>query len=195
MLKVLLVIVFASLAFSSAQTTGSAPICARYATALNVSQLTLMTNIITGVFDALVANGTNTLPFFNGQTPAGSADFLTNTTAFDILANGLIEFFGAALGCNDPDFPVYDGPSNMTRVHANMPITAAVFSQFVSDVISVINSAGVSQADQTTVSNLLNTFKSQICNQADCGNDTPSSGDYIFAPVVALVALFIALLV
>jgi len=183
-------VIFAALV--SAQTTGSQPICVKYAAALNISQLTLMTNIIDGVFGALTTNGSNTLPFFNGQTPPGSINFVNNASNLNYLANLLIEFFGGALGCNEEGFPTYTGNPNMTVVHAKMPITTAVFNQFVTDVISVLNSAQVSQADQTTVQNLLNSFKSQICNQSDCN---PASGDYVFAPLVALVALFIGLLV
>jgi hypothetical protein len=42
-----------------------------------------------------------TLPFFNGQKPAGSTDFTKSTSAAASLSGKLIRFFAGALGCTD----------------------------------------------------------------------------------------------
>jgi hypothetical protein len=49
--------------------------------------------------------------YFNGQKPAGSMNFLNpkNKLALDGLANGLVAFFGTALGCSDETIPPYGG--------------------------------------------------------------------------------------
>jgi hypothetical protein len=42
-----------------------------------------------------------------GVQPAASTDFLTDSVALAALQQGLVEFFGAALGCSDGSIPPY----------------------------------------------------------------------------------------
>ena len=86
------------------------------------------------------------------------------------LTTDLVSFFGGALGCTDGSIPPYQGPS-MKEVHANMPIGADEYDQFVSALAAVLKPLGVEPADIQTVSDLLNSgdVRGQICNVgADC---------------------------
>lgn len=87
-------------------------ICPKYAKALGVSQTTLMTTVVTAVVTKEVGDPT-IVGFFNGTSPPGSTNFLTSKPDFDRLAGGLVAFFGAALGCDDPAFPKYTGVTDM----------------------------------------------------------------------------------
>jgi len=138
-------------------------ICPKYAGALGISELTLMTTVINAVFKKELADP-QVLPFFNGQVPAFSINFLTNQTQFKRLANNLVTFFGAALGCTK-NFPPYTGKPSMRVVHQNMPITAEIFYHFNNNLVNVLGELGVSAADQLTVSRILMTFSSQIVSR------------------------------
>jgi len=132
-------------------------ICPKYAGALEISQIKLMQAVITAVVKKELADPT-ILPFFNGQTPPGSTNFLTNTAAFNNLARGLVAFFGGALGCVEAGFPQYTGNPNMKQVHQRMPITNAIFSDFNNNLIQALGDLGVASSDQLTVRRVLDTF-------------------------------------
>jgi truncated hemoglobin YjbI len=138
-------------------------ICPKYSQALGISELDLMTAVITTVVKKELADPT-ILPFFNGQVPSGSTNFLTNTTEFKRLAGNLIAFFGGALGCTSPGFPRYRGNPDMKALHARMPITAAIFSNFNNNLVQALGDLGVSSADQVTIRRVLDTFSGAIVN-------------------------------
>jgi len=143
----------------------------------------------------LVNTSTPTKEFFDGTTPAGSTNFLANPTAFNTLFNHLVEFFGSsgALDCTDDSIPDYSGNADMAAVHADMPIDNETFNFFNQQLYNVGQENGVEQTDLNSVAALLEGFRGTICNQADCGNPEPSSsGLYIIAPVVAIIASFLA---
>jgi len=136
-------------------------ICPKYAGALEITQIKLMTAVITAVVKKELADP-QILPFFNGQVPPGSTNFLTNTTAYNKLAGNLISFFGGALGCVEPGFPKYTGNPSMKQVHQRMPITQSLFSDFNNNLIQALGDLGVTSADQLTVRRVLDTFQSGI---------------------------------
>jgi len=137
-------------------------ICGKYAQALGVTEVQLMETVVTAVVKAELGDST-VLPFFNGQTPPGSINFLTNTTAFKNLAGNLVAFFGGALGCNQM-FPPYQGNPSMKQVHAKMPITTAVFSNFNNVFQMTLGNLGVSRGDQLTIRGILDSFAQFIVN-------------------------------
>jgi len=187
-----------------------ASICDKYAAALNYTDLFLMTTVVNGVFGDVTASGTPTARFFDGSIP-GTRNFTNNPNNITtILAAHLVEFFGYVLGCSDPNFPGYQGNSNMQVVHAALPINNVSFNFFNQQVINVVNGAGVSPADQASILAVLETERVNICNQPDCGNPlittglasittaavatTAHAGGFnIIAPFVALIAGSLAL--
>jgi len=137
-------------------------ICNKYATALGMTEVQLMTAVVLAVVKAELGEP-SVLPFFNGQVPAGSINFLTNTSAFSVLAANLVAFFGEALGC-DQNFPPYQGNRNMKMVHARMPITQAVFSNFNNAFQMALGNLGVTNGDQRTIRAILDSFGQFIVN-------------------------------
>jgi len=138
-------------------------ICGKYAFALGITEVQLMSAAVTAVVKKELADPT-ILPFFNGQVPAGSTNFLTNATAFNRLASNLVAFFGAALGCN-VNFPAYTGPKDMKALHAKMPISNIVFSNFNNNFQNALGDLGVGMGDQLTVRGILNSFSAAIVNR------------------------------
>ena len=138
-------------------------ICDRYSAALKVSNQALVKAVVLGVFGAVTMDGAPTLKYFNGVKPPGSMNFLNpkNQAALDGLVNGLITFFGTALGCSDETIGPYGGPS-MTNVHKRMRINENEFNFFNLQVLNVLRTSGVARADLITVSKLLNSTKSVI---------------------------------
>jgi hypothetical protein len=100
----------------------------------------------------------------NGASPA--PNFLTDTTAFNVLANKLIGFFGSALGCSaqgtvaapNTDFPAYSGSTDLSAVHRNMPISLGIFTQFNGQIKKTALALGVSATDADAIAALLATF-------------------------------------
>jgi len=137
-------------------------ICGKYAAALGITEVQLMTTVIQAVVKKELSDD-SILPFFNGKVPAGSIDFLTNTSAFNRLAGNLVAFFGGALGCNK-DFPAYTGNPSMKQVHALMPITDNLFSNFNNNLQQAVANLGVGRGDQTTIRTLLDGFQQFIVN-------------------------------
>lgn len=108
----------------------------------------------------------------NHYALVGSTDFTSAANAKKTakLTNDLIAFFGSALGCTDGSIPAYNGPS-MKEVHAQMPIGADEYNQFVAAVSSVLKGFNVEPEDITAVEVLLNSagVRGEICNvQGDC---------------------------
>jgi hypothetical protein len=141
-------------------------ICDRYSRLLGVTNVQLVSLVVEKTFEAALGSST-LVGFFDGTVPAGSTDFTTNTAAATALSNSLVAFFGAALSCTDPGFPVYNG-GTMKAVHANMPIGLKEFNTFNSALLGVLASAGVAQGDLDAVKAVLESTKGDICNQPDC---------------------------
>lgn len=90
------------------QIVNPAAICPKYAKALGVTQIKLMTDIVTAVVNAEVADPA-ILPFFNGVSPPGSRNIVGSPAEVNRVAGGLVAFFGGALGCTETGFPKYTG--------------------------------------------------------------------------------------
>jgi len=146
----------------------SQSICDRYSQALKISNLDLLTSVVNGTVNKLVVDPI-TSPFFNGQTPAGSTNFLSDATQFKKLFDELVQFFGQALGCRDGTIPPY--PANrpsLTTVHQPMGLSKVVFDKFNELLISVTAGAGVTPEDNAMILSVLNSLQTQIVKQ-----DTP----------------------
>jgi len=138
-------------------------ICDRYSKALSVTNKELVATVVTGVFTAVTTDGAPTLKYFNGVKPAGSMNFLNpkNKLALDGLANGLVAFFGTALGCSDETVPPYGGP-NMKAVHKIMRINEGEFNFFNVQVLQVLRNAGVTSTDLSAITKFLNSTRTDI---------------------------------
>jgi len=84
------------------------------------------------------------------------------------LREGLISFFGGALGCSrDTTIAKYTGQT-LLQIHANMGVSVPVFNRFNEILIGVLNTDGVSLEDQALVLSVLQSTSSQIvsvCNR------------------------------
>jgi len=131
---------------------------------VEVSQEQLMLEGIQAI-EAIVTKPTSDLAqYFNGTTPAGSRNFLdpANKDLLHELTIRLVAFFGQLLGCNDPTFPKFHKTANFRRLHHRMMLTDAEFQEFNGVVLTVLNSAGFSNADVGLVGVVLNGFQSKI---------------------------------
>jgi len=137
-------------------------LCGKYSSALGLSEVQFMITVITNVVKTELKDP-SILPFFNGQVPAGSINFLTNKTQFDRLAGNLVAYFGGALGCTR-NFPAYRGNPSMQQVHARMPITDMIFSNFNNNLQNTAANLGFGMGDQLTLRFLLDSFQKQIVN-------------------------------
>jgi len=143
-------------------------ICNTYSKALNITNLALMYTVIDAVSLQLFMPTNDLAQYFNGTTPPGSRDFVSekNRDLAAGLNHRLIAFFGGLLGCTlDPHFPVFKKTANFRRLHQRMGITNAQFDEFNGVLISVCQSAGVAQADLTTMTAILETFRTRVVKQ------------------------------
>jgi hypothetical protein len=138
-----------------------ASICDKYSFILKVNNKQLVTKVVTETFKEITMQNAPTLRFFNGQQPAGSTNFLTNSAAAGALVDSLVAFFGMALGCSDGSIGPYQGGS-LKAVHAGMGVTVPVFEFFNFAVVKVLKNNGVQPADFTAVLGVLNSTKSDI---------------------------------
>jgi len=136
-------------------------ICDKYSNALKIKNVDLVTSVVTKTFGGITKPGTVTINFFNGVQPPGSTNFLTNSGALTRLVNGLVAFFGSALGCTDGSIGPYKGGS-LRNVHSGMGVTNRAFNFFNFNVISVMKQAGVDPKDLTTVLGVLNSTRGDI---------------------------------
>jgi len=136
-------------------------ICDKYSKALKVTNKGLVTTVVTATFNLLVAANAPTLKYFNGVKPPGSTDFTRNKEALGALVDGLVAFFGVALGCTDGTIGPYRGGS-LAVVHKDMMITLPDFHFFNRQVIGVLKGSGVTMADAIAVERVLNGTKSDI---------------------------------
>jgi hypothetical protein len=98
--SVLLVLLVICAVGVSAQT-----FCTKYATALNISQVSLINATVLYTVNQVASNSI-TAGWFNGQNGIQGRSFSGSGDGTNLagLVNHLISFFGAALKCNDPAF-------------------------------------------------------------------------------------------
>jgi len=131
--------------------------------------------IVTNVFVKETATGSDSLPFFNGQTPCKSRDFVGDAIIRTALARSLVAFFGSSgvLGCTQSGFPQFNGNPNMEEVHQFMPITKAIFDGFNSNLVAAVkeelSDLKTLDEDLKPVAALLGSPAiTAICNQEGC---------------------------
>jgi len=173
-------------------------ICDKYATALNITGRTLVTSIVTKTVGKEVGDPL-TKPFFDGTTPSGSTNFLDpkNKPALDGLVEGLVRFFGVALGCTDNSIPPYNG-RDLASIHANMHIPLEVQLRFNSLLLDVLRESNVTADDITGVGSVLNSLNSAITGQPEQQNPfilPPQDPDFkgpgqVHPGVVAVAVIF-----
>jgi len=138
-------------------------ICDRYSDVLKVSNKDLVSKVVLAVFQKITAFGSQIRIYFNGDKPAGSLNFLDakNKVALDGLVNGLVTWFGMALGCSDDSIGPYGGPP-LSAVHKLMGIDKDEFDFFNTKVLNVLRASGVVTKDLIDVSLALNGTKKEI---------------------------------
>jgi len=134
---------------------------------------------------AAVADGSPIKAFFNGTTPKGSTNFITDTTQQTRLVNDLVAFFGQSgiLTCTDPNYPPVTKSTDLKAIHAAMPIGTKEFETFNGALIGVLKSNGVAVPDQNAVYAILESTKSLICNQPDCSGNVVPGINFVFEVV------------
>lgn len=161
------------LAFSSADPT----LCDKYKG--NSTGAALLNTVVGATFASVTTPGTPTKRYFDGTFPWGN--LITNYTdpsnsaQLNILVNHLVEFFGlpSVLNCTDGSTGAYTGRS-LTDAHSLLPIGNTAFNSFNNALIQVLNSSGVVPADLAAIAGVLESTRSQVCNQADCFPTPPT---------------------
>jgi len=140
----------------------NAAICKKYSAQLSVTNLKLITLVVTQTVGAVAANPT-TMPFFNGVKPPGSTNYLdaANSAQLTRLDNSLIAFFGQVLGCDDGTIPAYTGP-DMKTVHGKLGVTPSAFNAFNAELLNVLATNGVTSQDVGSVGQLLESQRSDV---------------------------------
>lgn len=102
-------------------------------------------------FDGILAPHSPILDVFQGKVPykPNPTDFTDplNVNMTLALVDKLVAFFGNALGCTSPDFPVFPTFLHQGRIHDGMRITQEGFNFFNSRVLASMRSFGVSEKD------------------------------------------------
>jgi hypothetical protein len=174
------------LTFSAFSFVQSQTICDKYTTALfKVNNSTNQLGLIQAVVNLAVL-GNSTLgvpgilapsaglaPIFSGAGPTTNRggkpvtiNFLDGGTNQNVLLSHLYQFFGALLGCTASGFPDYGGNPDMMTVHRFMDIDQTENNYFISQVGAAAKALGVSDADVTTIANLLNSLFNTRCPDA-----------------------------
>jgi len=138
-------------------------VCDRYSTELKLSNKELVTKVVVTVFGRITSFMSPIRKYFNGDKPPGSLNFLDskNKLALEGLVNGLVTWFGMALGCSDDSIGPYGGPP-LDKVHKIMGINKPEFDYFNTEVLEVLRKSGVVTKDLVLVSTALNSTKSLI---------------------------------
>jgi len=123
--------------------------------------------------------------YFDGTYPKFipvSQNFLAGGTPLQALNSSLVSFFATALQCDQ--VPAYKG-GNMSEVHKNIYVNQEAFDYFVSVVLGVMKSAGVTDNDVGQTRVLLNGLAKDIipttlCSQYNTyGKPYTSENDFI----------------
>jgi hypothetical protein len=128
-------------------------LCDKYSKALGFTNLQLITAVVQGTEQGLLANAT-TAPFFTGKRPTGSTNFSAGGAPLQSLTDGLVKFFGKALGCTDGTIQPYTGLA-LDVIHANMGVDNNTFDIFNTILLSVTSGAGVTAPDNLIISGVL----------------------------------------
>lgn len=106
-------------------------------------------------FEGILSPNSPILDVFKGQVPykPSPVDFTNPANVNQTLAlvDKLVSFFGNALGCSSPGFPMFPTFLNQARIHDGMRITQEGFSFFNSRVTASMRSFGVSEKDITYI--------------------------------------------
>jgi len=171
-------------------TTG---ICCRFTSTVdpaNNNQTLMMTTLITNAVVAVV-NDPIAAPWFNGTNDPQCFSCNLAASQTQILLLHLIQFFGAAMGCNATGS--YQGVQNLGTIHTagngfvNVSVNKAAFEHFNFQVIRAIQTllkSGTSNtaqqatlfADVQVLSSVLDAFRKSpgfgsngvVCNAPDC---------------------------
>jgi hypothetical protein len=119
-----------------------------------------VSTVVNGTELALLSNST-TAPFFNGARPTGSIDFSKGGAPLSGLTDGLVRFFGGALGCTDNTISKYTGAA-LDVIHRPMGISTLVFDTFNELLIGITAGAGVVAADNQAILSVLQSTKALI---------------------------------
>jgi len=191
-------------------TTG---ICCRFTSTVdpaNNNQTLMMTTLITNAVVAVV-NDPIAAPWFNGTNDPQCFSCNLAASQTQILLLHLIQFFGAAMGCNATGS--YQGVQNLGTIHTagngfvNVSVNKAAFEHFNFQVIRAIQTllkSGTSNtaqqatlfADVQVLSSVLDAFRKSpgfgsngvVCNAADCVTPpyslwaTGQGGVFAFSP-------------
>jgi len=137
-------------------------ICDKYSEALKLTNKQLVTAVVGGTFGKITAATSPILKYFNGVKPPGSTNYVgKDKDQLPALVDGLVTFFGGALGCTDGTIGKYTGPS-MKGVHGRMGININEFSFFNKNVLTVLVTSGVSMSDARAVETVLNSTRTEI---------------------------------
>jgi hypothetical protein len=160
-------------------------ICEKWTIAAKAkSQVDLIQGAVLAVFNNLTAAGSPARDFFNGKVPCQSRNFIDGRLDQAGLAKSLIAYFGqpTVLGCSDANFPQYRGNNDMEDVHKEMPITKALFDQFLSalaDYATVNLKAAVGATFDEDLGKVAAFFATdnvaKTCNQPGC----PKQGKFV----------------
>jgi len=142
-------------------------LCNNYSYAYNLTNSQLVTAVVNATLFSLV-NNVVTAPYFNGQQPPGSPNFVQDPIAQASLLQGLVDFFGqpTVLGCTDGTIPPYTGHS-LVEIHRSLGIGDVAFNSFVSQLLNVLVSFKVSNADVQLVGEALNSLRPAIADFPD----------------------------
>jgi len=175
-------------------------ICNRYSKTIGVTNLQLLTTVVDKTVKLLVEDPV-TLPYFNGQRPRGSTDFISDTAALASLEAGVIAFFGqkAVLGCSDGTVPKYSG-GTLDAIHQKLIISNAAFDHFNGHLLDVLIDAGVASNDINKVAAILESTRPLIAAKYSDDDFRPNylPGGIIAAIVICsiiLALIFVALVV
>jgi len=122
----------------------------------------LLETVVDKVVTELVATDAPTRRYFDGTTPPGSTNFLTNTQRLTDLKMHLVQFFFGGLGCTKDKPALVYGGADMKTVHQAMGIAPGDQNYFVMSVHKVLVSLGVSEADAIAVDSVLHSFDKDI---------------------------------
>ena len=96
---------------------------------------------------------------------AVTVNFLDGGTNQMVLLEHLYQFFGSLIGCNAAGFPPYGGVASVFEVHRFMDIDKAENDFFIKQVGLAAVALGVSSADVTIITNLLDTTFNRRCSK------------------------------
>lgn len=96
---------------------------------------------------------------------AVTVNFLDGGTNQMVLLEHLYQFFGSLIGCNAAGFPPYGGVASVFEVHRFMDIDKAENDFFIKQVGLAAGALGVSSADVTIITNLLDTTFNRRCSK------------------------------